>query len=444
MTESQTPPGTKMNPPEVALNGLLELPHGFTARIVQREGDRFDDGFAFAAQPDGMACLDDGNGHWVLLRNHELGEPTWLNQFAISFDWLKDGKHPPEAYRNNVYGGVSRVLIEPEAMHAALAGDETAQPVVSANAILTGTDRNCAGGMVDRPELQGWISCEESDEPEHGWAFLTRIDDTALVNAEERRLRSWGRFKREAVALDPTSGVAWMTEDHQRGLFYRHVPVDPTEPFGDGRLEALCVDGLAHTDPNLDNPDGKPFETGTQWGVRWVPIDDPTARSVPCREQGAKIGATAFNRVEGTTQADDGDIYFIASTAGPTQAGQIFRLRPGHDALMLISQVTDRTVLSMPDNVTVAPWGDLVMAEDNYDAEGGASHQHIRGLRPDGTVYDIAKNLHNRMVIGNAPGAEFAGVCFSPDGQILFVNLQSPENVTVAITGDWESLSEQA
>ena len=53
------------------------------------------------------------------------------------------------------------------------------------------------------------------------------------------------------------------------------------------------------------------------------------------------------------------------------------------------------------------------------------------GIRPDGTQYFIAYNAYSR--------SELAGVCFSPDGSILFVNIQYP-GMTVAITGDWQTL----
>ena len=35
--------------------------------------------------------------------------------------------------------------------------------------------------------------------------------------------------------------------------------------------------------------------------------------------------------------------------------------------------------------------------------------------------------------------AEFAGACFSPDGQTLFVNIQWP-GMTLAITGPWATM----
>lgn len=426
---------------EVVLDGLLEVPAGFTAIVLQHQGDLMSDEHAVAAQPDGMACLEDDAGRWVLLRNHELGGTDWLSKNGIPYEWFKGGKRPRESYAKDVYGGVSRVVLDPTKLGEALQGGEPKAAILSSNAIFVGTDRNCAGGMVDLAGVRGWVTCEESDEPNHGWAFLSKLDDEALVPAKSRRLDSWGRFKREAVTIDPTTGVAYMTEDHQVGLFYRHVPSDPTKPFGKGKVEALAFEGIPHTDPNLSDPKAEPFAVGTTWAARWVAIGDPAAKRVACREQGAKAKATAFNRVEGITRNDAGEVFFIASTAGPLQAGQIFKYDPATESVTLISQVDDRTVLSMPDNVTVSPWGDLVVAEDNYDALGGADFQHVRGLRSDGSVYDILRNLHNgKGTVARSPGAEFAGVCFSPDGQVMFVNIQSPENVTLAITGDWDQL----
>ena len=48
------------------------------------------------------------------------------------------------------------------------------------------------------------------------------------------------------------------------------------------------------------------------------------------------------------------------------------------------------------------------------------------GVRPDGSQYLLASNAYS--------SSELAGVCFSPDGSILFVNIQNP-GMTVAISG---------
>jgi secreted PhoX family phosphatase len=96
----------------------------------------------------------------------------------------------------------------------------------------------------------------------------------------------------------------------------------------------------------------------------------------------------------------------------------------------------------------VTPRGGLVFCEDATAA------QHLRGVAPSGEVFDLARNLRNTI--------EFAGACFSPDGNTLFANLygrgnerttqpyRSPVQIpvgpekyeraaTVAIWGPWKS-----
>jgi secreted PhoX family phosphatase len=80
----------------------------------------------------------------------------------------------------------------------------------------------------------------------------------------------------------------------------------------------------------------------------------------------------------------------------------------------------------MPDNVTVTPWGDLMVCEDNHRAPC------LRLVTQQGRVNTFALNRGSR--------SEFAGVCFSPDGKILFVNIQEA-NLTLAIEGPWQTLA---
>lgn len=76
------------------------------------------------------------------------------------------------------------------------------------------------------------------------------------------------------------------------------------------------------------------------------------------------------------------------------------------------------------DNLTVAPNGHLIVCEDQYT---DVVDNHIRGITPDGLTYTFARL--------NAQ-TELAGGCFSPDGNVLFVNAYSP-TATLAITGPW-------
>jgi secreted PhoX family phosphatase len=98
-----------------------------------------------------------------------------------------------------------------------------------------------------------------------------------------------------------------------------------------------------------------------------------------------------------------------------------------------------------PDNLTVTPRGALLLCED---AAGGANipAERLIGLTQDGQTFTFAANNINLTDVPaiNASieatdyrNRELAGACFSPDGEWLFVNAQSP-GITFAITGPWE------
>ena len=79
-------------------------------------------------------------------------------------------------------------------------------------------------------------------------------------------------------------------------------------------------------------------------------------------------------------------------------------------------------VLDYPDNLTLSPFGDLIVCED------GRGEQFLIGITPEGKYYKFARNALNN--------SEFAGVCFAPDGRTMFVNIYHP-GMTLAIWGEW-------
>lgn len=411
----------------------------FKYMVIQRGGSTLSDGHILGAQPDGMACFQDEQGRYVLLRNQELGARHLLVKYGLNDALFKDGKRPEGSYNDVMFGGVTRVVLDP----AKLAKDFNGQAgslstaVIESQYVLLGTDRNCAGGEFENQ----WITCEESSEPGHGYAFITHRDDSTLV--KPRRIDSWGRLHREAVSVHKGTGITYMTEDRRDGCFYRFVPTNPNDPFGKGSLQALKIAGVKTTDPYPDPKDGVPvksiFNPNQSWDVSWVVIDDPSAEKVPCRTQGQQKGATMFNRCEGITQ-DSAGIWFTASLGGPAKGGQIFQLAHTEgdqpQQLNLKYEVTDRSQLSCPDNLTVAPWGELVLAEDNYARSADVSTQFVRCMKEDGTIYPLLK-INESLVSGKRAGPEFTGACFSPDGKYFFVNCQSPLNITIAVTGPW-------
>ncbi|MEZ5938329.1 MAG: DUF839 domain-containing protein, partial [Hyphomonadaceae bacterium] len=102
--------------------------------------------------------------------------------------------------------------------------------------------------------------------------------------------------------------------------------------------------------------------------------------------------------------------------------------RPGKLELFVESLGTGH--FDYADNIVAAPIGDIVMCED------GDGDNFVRGVTSAGHVYPIARNAMEER-------SEFTGVCFSPDGATMFVNIQRP-GLTLAVRGPWRELSKLA
>ena len=366
--------------------GLLDLAPGLTYRVVDRALEPMSDGYRVPARPDGMGCFEGPAGTLVLMRNHELDHNRHLGAWREA---------PPEAFDPSCHGGVTRVVLERRTLERR-----------ASNLVLTGTLRNCAGGASP----WGWLSCEETVSRGHGWVFLCATNAGRV--APPRRIPAYGRFNHEAACVDPATHIAYLTEDRADGCLYRFVPRDRGRPF-EGALQALAVPGS----PRRVTSDG--LRIGARLAVDWVDVPDPAPDSDTVREQAQERGAAIVRRGEGMF-FHQGKVYFVATSGGPAGAGQVFRLDLATGVLELMAQSEDGEELDGPDNVTVAPWGDIVVAED------GSGDQYVRGITPSGRIYDIARNARS--------GGEFAGVCFAPDGAALFFNLQN-EGITVAVSG---------
>jgi len=376
-------------------SGLLDLPEGFSVRVIEKMGETMDDGFHVPGRPDAMACFNAADGSLVLMRNHE----NVRTQEA--FGPQHDGKPlPPEAYDTECYGGVSRVVL-----------DAKTKQRKSSNLVLAGTLNNCAGGVSP----WGWLTCEEYvSEINHGFVFL--CDPSAASVQPPKVIKAYGRFQHEAASVDPKTHIAYLTEDQGDSAFYRFVPRDPSKPF-EGMLQALAIEGL----PRFDTGDAMPADA---LNVQWVDIDDPVPSQDTVRHQAHDKGAAFVRRGEGLWLTDD-SAYFTATIGGRAQQGQVLRLnfRSEPNTLELVAESPSGDVLEMPDNLTFAPSGHLYVCED------GSFDNYIRRITPDGRVVTFARNALS--------DSEFAGVCFSPDGDTMFVNLQE-DHLTLAITGPFE------
>ena len=135
-------------------------------------------------------------------------------------------------------------------------------------------------------------------------------------------------------------------------------------------------------------------------------------------------------------------IYFDATSGGGAEAGQIWQYDPKKEKLTMLFESPGKETLNMPDNLCVNPNGGLALCEDG---DYGVSEfpQRIHLLSQDGKLTPFALNdvelKGEKGFKGDFRGKEWAGVTFSPDGQWMFANLQTP-GITLAITGPWDSL----
>lgn len=394
-------------------HGLLDLPPGFSYRVLSSLGDAMSDGEPVPDKADGMGCFDLGDGTLALVRNHELTPNDKLDGHV-----LKDGFG---RWRGNVLpGGTTNIILDADTL-----------AVQRQFRSLAGTVRNCAGGTTP---WGSWLTCEEAPitpqqkgaeelSQSHGWVFEIPANAPGLVAAEP--LTAMGRFNHEAACVDPNTGVVYLTEDRNDGVLYRFVPAQPGDLGAGGRLQAMAVTGV----PDSRNWGQIGIETGQSLPVRWLDIDNVESPQDDLRQQAAAKGATLIARGEGIHMGE-AEAYICATSGGAAKLGQVFRLVPGRegdsDRLELFFESQSREQLNFGDNLTVAPNGHLILCEDQYEAP---IENHLMGIAPDGTSYRLARLRWT---------TEPAGACFSPDGQTLFVNVYSPTR-TLAIRGPWSA-----
>jgi len=409
---------------------LLDLPEGFSYRVISRLGDRMDDGLLVPGRADGMAAFAGPGGKTLLIRNHEI-DP----------DNMAEGPFGP---RNELLSRVAPSLLYDNGKRQApgLGGTTTLVYDTKVGKLerqflsLAGTHRNCAGGPTP---WNSWISCEETvtraggtNEQDHGYNFEVPAAMTARP-VSPVPLKAMGRFNHEAVAVDPRSGVVYQTEDRNDGLIYRFIPRTPERLADGGRLQALQVKGVPGLDSRNWN-DNVTMAPGQSVDVEWIDLAEIDSPNDDLRLRGFAQGAARFARGEGMWYGRDA-VYFACTNGGAAKKGQIWRYvpslvegRPGEKMspgrLELFVEPNDGKIVENADNLTLAPWGDLIVCEDGDD------EQFIVGVTPQGQFYKLARNAKST--------SEFAGACFSPDGSTLFVNIQK-NGLTLAITGPWQT-----
>ncbi|WP_078553127.1 alkaline phosphatase PhoX [Bacillus alkalicellulosilyticus] len=371
-------------------NGILDLPEGFNYKIISTSGQAMvnPSGDVVPGLLDGMAAYKGPKNTTILVRNHELG---------TNHQWPVNGKNP---WSKSAAGGTTALIVGPN------------REVISEYVTNSGNIRNCAGG----PSTWGtWLTCEETRNMGHGFVF--EVNPLDPENEMSRTpIRDMGYFSHEACAVDPSTGIWYLTEDNDASFLYRFTPHNQSQQLGSlqegGILEAAALD-------ELPSNQASQFTPGQKVGVVWKQVNPERAK-----EDAMALGCIRFTRLEGAWFGG-GALWFddtsARTTTAPGRFGRVYRYFPATNTLELFFESSSTNELHAPDNVTITPWGDLWIAED-----GNPQGDRIIGLTPEGNVYEFAKNVFN--------SSEFAGVCFSPDGKTMYVNIQSP-GFTIAIWG---------
>jgi len=230
-----------------------------------------------------------------------------------------------------------------------------------ARTLAAGLRRPCSGGLSTRETA---LVCEEVDGG--------LVHEVGLDGAR-RPLPAMGRFRHEDVTT--LGGGYYLTEDDRPGHVYRFAPDDGADLGRGGRLEAFAG------------------------GEGWVPVDPRQPRRTA-----RAAGATTLDRPEGIA-ALDGALY-VAETG----TGRVLAIDPARATLR-----TARDGLDGPDNLAVAPSGDLFACEDG---------------RGDNRVLRLAGPEPEEVL---RTGDEPTGIVFGRGR--LYLNLQR-EGVTVALEAD--------
>lgn len=411
---------------------ILSLPKGFKASLISSNGVQMKDGFTVPGAYDGMGAFKGSNGKVILIRNHELSPGVPNGPYGADYAGVgkidKSKIYDFGSGKKTCVGGTTTVVY-----------NESTGKVEHEYLSLTGTVRNCAGGVTP---WNSWITCEETEyrsgdengalEKDHGYNFEVKASEKPSIS-EPVPLKSMGRFVHEAVAVQPGSGIVYQTEDSGDGAFYRFIPNEYGNLQKGGKLQCLALKEWKSADTrNWEKETSDTFPLKKSFDVYWIDLDNVEAPDNDLRLRGYQQGAARFARGEGIWYGKN-ELYFACTNGGKKTYGQIFKYTPSkHEGkseeknspgkLELFVEPNNTDIFQYCDNLTLAPWGDVIICEDKNDAR-------IIGITPQGKSYEIAKNIGYRK-------SEFAGPVFSPSGKTLFVNIQSP-GVTLAITGPW-------
>ena len=372
---TDTGAGGRVLPPPIPLRSLIDqigplgepnadgvrLPAGFSVRIVARTGQEvLPGGYVWHPWPDGGATFARFDGGWIYVSNSEIP----------------------------VSGGVGALHFDADGV------------LVDAYRILEDTNVNCAGG----PTPWGtWMSCEE--------VASGRVFETDPWGEEDPIERpGLGRFKHEAVTVDPVQGCVYLSEDESDGRFYRFVSggvgANGRLDLDDGELQVASVDSAGH--------------------VTWLPVPDPMfLGSTPTRLQVPE--ATVFDGGEGLWWFE-GTVYL--STKGDNRVWAYDTENQTIRTIYDRATTPDPDALHGVDNLTVSACGDVLVAEDD-------GQMRIVAVLPSGELKPLVQ-------IEGQSDSEITGPAFDPSGTRLYFSSQrgggALGGITYEVTGPFHEL----
>src|SRR5690606_38698881 len=204
--------------------GILNLPQGFTYKIISQMGDKMDDGLLLPGSADGMGAFKGKKNKTIVVRNHEISPDSLeLSGYGKKNELLS-------SLKSEQFYDFGRGVLPALGGTTTFVYNEKTGELEKQFMSLAGTIRNCAGGVTP---WNSWLTCEESTvktgaydgraEKDHGYVF--EVPATDKINlADPIPLKAMGRFNHEAVAVDPSTGIVYLTEDRGDGIFYRYIP----------------------------------------------------------------------------------------------------------------------------------------------------------------------------------------------------------------------------